>query len=188
MHVLGYGVTSLVKTQDPEDVIRHIKGEGGVSVIAHPRDAAFPWIESFEVLPDGIEVWNSKIDGRYAPRTSTFALLHRLQKRKPELHAFYGQDLHWRKQFRGLFTVVRDQAPLREQILRALAHGEYFARKGDLNLASSGKLPEPILERFAVTNNWSRHMRACIMGVSNLAGQFGLSAPDYLKAQLRRIF
>src|ERR1700720_851905 len=33
MHVLGYGVTSQADTQDPQEVIRHIENEGGVSVI-----------------------------------------------------------------------------------------------------------------------------------------------------------
>ena len=51
MHVLAYGVTSPVTTTDPQKVIRHIKNEGGISVIAHPMDSAFEWIESFEELP-----------------------------------------------------------------------------------------------------------------------------------------
>jgi hypothetical protein len=188
MHVLGYGVTSPAETEDPEEVIRHIQGAGGVSVIAHPRDAAFPWIESFKVLPDGIEVWNSKYDGRYAPRTSTFALLSRLQKRKPKLGAFYGQDLHWREQYRGLFTLVERQVPRREQVLQALRRGEYFAQKGNIALPSTGRLPSALLERLTATGNWSRPMRACVMGMSSLARRAGLRAPDYLKAQLRRIF
>jgi hypothetical protein len=34
-------------------------------------------------LHRGIETWNSKYDGRYAPRSGTFALLQRLRQRAP---------------------------------------------------------------------------------------------------------
>ncbi|HEX8723195.1 MAG TPA: PHP domain-containing protein, partial [Pyrinomonadaceae bacterium] len=106
MHVLGYGVTTLAGTTDPQEVIRHIEAAGGVSVIAHPMDSMFDWIETFDALPDGVEAWNSKYDGRYAPRAGTFRLIGRLRARKPGLRAFYGTDLHWRHQYRGLLNVV----------------------------------------------------------------------------------
>src|ERR1043166_5158390 len=54
MHVLGFGVTQMAQTTDPQAVIRHIKQAGGLAVIAHPMDSAFEWIESFDQLPDGI--------------------------------------------------------------------------------------------------------------------------------------
>ena len=61
---------------------------------------------SFARTPHGLETWNSKYDGRHSPRGRTFRLLHRLQKRRPTLRAFYGQDLHWRMQCGRLFTLV----------------------------------------------------------------------------------
>ncbi|MCA1626530.1 MAG: hypothetical protein LC742_00995, partial [Acidobacteria bacterium] len=106
MHVLGLGVTSLAQTENPQEVIGHIEREGGVSVIAHPMNSMFPWIESFDALPFGIETWNSKYDGQHAPRPGTFNLLNRLQDRRPEMRAFYGQDLHWKRQPRVLFMMI----------------------------------------------------------------------------------
>jgi predicted metal-dependent phosphoesterase TrpH len=96
MHILGYGVTSLMDSVDPGYVMAGIRRNGGLAVVAHPRNDAFDSIECFDPLPDGIEVWNSKYDGQYAPRRSTFALLGRLQARRPDVRAFYGLDLHWR--------------------------------------------------------------------------------------------
>ena len=60
MHILGYGSTVLADTQDPQRILRHIAEHDGIPVIAHPKDSMFPWIESFETLPLGIETWNSK--------------------------------------------------------------------------------------------------------------------------------
>jgi hypothetical protein len=97
MHVLGLGTTALATSRDPQDVIARIDELGGISVIAHPMDSAFAWIETFTTLPRGIEVWNTKYDGRYAPRVGTFDLLARLQARRSDMKAFYGQDMHWKR-------------------------------------------------------------------------------------------
>ena len=134
MHILGYGATQRVDSQDPETVIRHIDQLGAISVIAHPKTDFFEWIEKFETLPRGIETWNTKYDGRYAPRPETFALLQRLRARKPEMRAFYGQDLHWKKQFRGIFVQLDSastSAPTKTQgILTALTNGATQRSKG----------------------------------------------------------
>jgi predicted metal-dependent phosphoesterase TrpH len=88
MHIVGYGVIGLVQSDDPETVIAHIRSSDGIAVIAHPPDALFELIEGFNVLPDGIEAWNSKYHGKYAPRPATFELIGRLHERRPDLKAF----------------------------------------------------------------------------------------------------
>jgi predicted metal-dependent phosphoesterase TrpH len=187
MHILGYGVTDLLGTTAPEEVIRAIDQRGGVSVIAHPRDAHFSWIETFARLPAGIETWNTKYDGRYAPRPQTFALLRRLQKRWPDLRAFYGQDLHWRKQYRGLYVLVRDQNPTRESILAALAGGHFAGSKGGLRLPSSGKLSRGLLAHFGLVHQCSDVMRGLLRGAKKLLDCYGAAVPSPMKAQLRRL-
>ena len=188
MHVLGYGVTSIVATSSPQEVIRRIKSEGGVSVIAHPMDSAFEWIESFEELPDGIEVWNSKYDGRYAPRPGTFRLLNRLQRREPLMRAFYGQDLHWKKQHRGLFNILKIQSSSREEVLTALSRGDYYGLKGELELPSSGLVPEALLSRFGSINGRYSRKRRMIKRAKKVIDLMGVTVPAPLKEQLRKIF
>jgi predicted metal-dependent phosphoesterase TrpH len=188
MHILGYGVTALPWAAAPEEVIGGIAARGGVSVIAHPRDADFPWIETFDRLPCGIETWNSKYDGRYAPRPGTFGLLRRLQAREPSLRAFYGQDLHWRRQFRGLFVTVRCQSPGRDAILAALAAGDFWGVKGNLRLPSSGELSAGLLARFAALHRCSDGLRRLMKGAKKLMDRCGARVPSPVKAQLRRLF
>lgn len=188
IHILGYGVASQVATEDPEAVIRHIESEHGISVISHPQEATFVLIESLQRLPDGIEVWNSKSDGQYALRPGTLGLLHRLQLRKPTLRAFYGQDLHWKNQFRGLFNVVDCQAPSRSEILGALARGDYFATKGALRLPSSGEMAESLLRQFALVQQRSVCIREWLKAGKRVMDRLGMPVPASLKAQLRRIF
>ncbi len=188
MHVLGYGVTTLAHTTNPQEVIGHIEREGGISVIAHPMDSMFEWIESFAVLPRGIEAWNSKYDGRYAPRPGTFQLLNRLQERRPEMQAFYGTDLHWKKQFRGLLNFVSCDVPTREAILAALMHGDYVGVKDHVELPASGRLPAAALAKFRATNERYRRMRQFLKQAQKMSGRIGSNLPAPIKAQLRRIF
>ncbi|MFZ3188445.1 MAG: PHP domain-containing protein [Candidatus Sulfotelmatobacter sp.] len=188
MHILGYCATGLSQCSDPEEIIRHIASQGAVSVIAHPKDDFFTWIESFETLPLGIETWNTKYDGRYAPRPGTFALLQRLKKRAPQMHAFYGQDLHWKKQFRGLYVSLECDSLDPDQILAALAAGKYSGQKDSLHLPSSGMLPEALLAEFGRAQARSRRMWRFVKSGKQTLDRLGVRVPESLKAQLRRIF
>jgi len=188
MHIIGYGHTERLDTIDPETVIRSIRRNGGVAVIAHPRTEAFEAIERFDPLPDGIEVWNSKYDGQYAPRSGTFALLSRLQGRRPDMRAYYGIDLHWRRQFRGLFVEVACETIDADAIMKAVRRGEYAGVKGQLRLRSDGVLPPETVTRFEAAHERSERLRRAVGLVKRLADKVGFVVPRTVKAQLRRIF
>jgi hypothetical protein len=188
MHILGYGASAVADTKDPEAVIRYIESQGATSVIAHPKDEFFPWIQEFQVLPNGIETWNSKYDGRFGPRPATFALLQTLRQRKPEMQAFYGQDLHWKKQYRGLFVTVECEASEPYAILHALSAGKYAADKDGLQLPSSGVLPHELLAEFGRAHDRSYRMWRFLKDGKATLDRLGIRVPESLKAQLRRIF
>jgi len=188
MHILAYGTTGVTNLSDPEAVIRHIEEQGAVAVIAHPKDEFFPWIESFQTLPRGIEVWNTKYDGRYAPRPGTFALFQKLKQRNPSMLAFYGQDLHWKKQFRGLFVELEIGSAEPEAVLTGIANGQFCGRKGELRLPSDGILAEPLLTQFGESHARSDWVRRRFKGGKNVLDRLGIRIPDSVKARLRKIF
>jgi len=188
MHILGYGVTNLATSADPQLVIQHIETHDGISVIAHPGDNMFDWIETFTSLPMGIEAWNSKYDGPGAPRPRTFKLLSRLQHRKPEMKAFYGQDLHWRKQYRGLFNLIDAKSADRDGILDAFRSGNYQGRHESTDLPASGDLTEDLMRDYDVKN--SRYMRKAQMfkKVKKMSGSLGKKLPKPIKSTIRKLF
>lgn len=188
MHILGYGASRLAPSTDPQDVIRHIEAQGAISVIAHPKDDFFDWIEKFGTLPQGIETWNSKYDGRYAPRPGTFQLLQRVRQRRPDMHAFYGQDLHWKKQFHSLFVEVDCSSPQADQILTALSKGSFRGQKGNLTLPSSGVLPQELLTDFESAHARSYRMWQVFKNGKSILERLGFTVPDSVKAHLRRLF
>ena len=187
MHIVGYGATRLADTIDPAGVIAHIDACGGVSVIAHPKDLHFEWIETFDVLPHGLEVWNSKYDGRYAPRPGTFALLRRLQVRRPDLRAFYAQELHWRTQYRGLMAKVDLETPTRDAVLAALRTGRFHGERDGVRLPSNGVLPEVLLREMERAHRRSDRLRGLLRTAKHAADCLGFHLPARLKAQARRV-
>jgi len=188
MHVLGYGVTSLSASTNPQEVFTHIEQQRGVAVIAHPQDSAFPWIESFETLPMGIEVWNTKYDGQYAPRARTFRLLQRLRVRRPDLLGFYGLDYHWITQFRELYTVLHIDRLDPQAMIAALRGGQFHATKGELELPSDGNIGDALLAQFDRTNTRSSGARRFIQQINGIRRRLGFKIPAPIKAQLRRFF
>jgi len=188
MHVLGYGVTQLCESLDPQQVFQHIEHAGGISVIAHPRDASFSWIESFTVLPAGIETWNSKYDGQYAPRGRTYRLLNRLQKRRRDMLAYYGQDLHWLQQYRQLYTVVHSDTLTVDAIVSSLRTGAFHGLKDARELPSSGILDADLLEEFDRVNARSQRVRKLVSFVNAARKRIGMEVPAPIKARLRRFF
>lgn len=188
MHILGYGVASLVDTVEPQEVIQHIESKGGISVIAHPKNSAFAWIETFKTLPGGIETWNTKYDGRYAPRPSTFHLLKRLQERKSEMRAFYGQDFHYKTQFHGLLTQVHTSVLRGDEVLTSLASGNYVGQRGDLVLPSTGILPDRLLERFDRVHRRYDPARGALRRMKKMAKRVGFTVPSAVIAEARRFF
>jgi hypothetical protein len=192
MHILGYGARTRTSFSDPEKVIQHIRDQGAIPVIAHPKNEFFAWIEQFDTLPHGIETWNSKYDGQYAPRPGTFALLQRLRQRQPDMRAFFGQDLHWKKQFRELFVHVDcpSNIPLDrpQRILQALSAGAFFGQKDEWQIPSSGAVSAEMLTEFEALQAKSQRIRGFMANGKRMLDRAGFKLPDSIKAHLRRIF
>lgn len=188
LHIAGYGARFLLATDDPQEVIRALEERQAIPVIAHPKGELFPWIESFERLPAGLEVWNSKYDGRYAPRAESFALLARLQIRRPDLRAFYGQDLHWRHQYRGLLVEVAAVSNTAGHLIDAVRAGGFSALVHGMRLPSSGALRADRLASFGRAHRRSDRVRHLIRATKRITDRIGIRIPPGLKSQARRIF
>jgi predicted metal-dependent phosphoesterase TrpH len=187
MHIVGYGVTAPFASDVPDEVISHIRSHQGIAVIAHPRSDHFDQIEKLAVLPDGIEAWNTKYDGRAAPRPATFELIRRLRSRA-DVKAFFGLDLHWRHQYRGLLTHIDVDRLDAGEMLRALEGGAFHATCRELEFLPTAELDPSLAARFETEHARSHRLRRLLKGGKRFADRVGLRAPAALKAQLRRLF
>lgn len=187
MHILGLGTTALIDTRDPQALIREIALNGGISVIAHPRTQDFGIIRALAQPADGIEVWNSKYDGRYAPRAETFALVREVREEFPRVRAFYGQDLHFRNQYMGLHVEVSSSLDALA-IVEALRAGDHVGRTEQLELAPDGTLDPLLGERFMRAHSRALQVRRLAGRAKALLDRAGLGVPQGVKTQLRRLF
>jgi hypothetical protein len=185
MHILGLGVSALCRSDDPQTVIQHILRNGGIPVVAHPPERLFPVIERLSGLR-GIEAWNTKYDGRHAPRDATFALLYRMQRKDPSLLAFYGQDLHWLKQDHSLFVRLEAEILIDNLVLSSLASGRYAGTKAGLVLPASGRLDPATARVLKRRHLLTRFFRNSVSSLNRARRSLGIGIPSRLKAHLRR--
>jgi hypothetical protein len=188
IHIVGFGVTELIDSDDPMTVIDHIHAHGGVAVVAHPPTALFEFLEVPVRNADGVEVWNSKYDSRYAPRPETFDYVRRQQRADGRPFGFFGQDLHWKKQFAELFTHLEAEGTDRASVLAALRNGQFTGEAGAITLRSDAGLNAQQRERFAVVNARSQRMRTAIKSVRRVLGASFKLLPKSVKAEIRRYF
>jgi hypothetical protein len=187
MHVAGYGCALPVQSQDPAEIIAHIVAAGGVAVLAHPREEHLQEFVSRGLGFHGLEAWNTKYDGQYAPRVALFDLVERRRAAGADLHAFFGVDLHWVRQFRGLRTVIRSPSLRAADLLDGLRTGAFVGAVGELELAPDGSLPPAVRAVFVHANRRSARVRRLLRGVARLARRLGIPVPTALKNQIRRI-
>ncbi len=99
LHILGIGVTSLVRDLDPAEVIEAIHECDGYAVLAHPKRNG--WKCPTEVIKnaDAAEIWNVCYDGKFLPSPQSLIGFQRMRKVNPRLFAVAGHDFHRKTSF-----------------------------------------------------------------------------------------
>jgi hypothetical protein len=186
MHVHCIGVAFSSEERRPERLFAAIREQGGIAVVAHPREAHFTWIEGWDLLPDGVEVWNTKYDGPRAPRPRTFELLARLRTRAPTLCGHYGLDLHWRTQPRPVSLRVDCVGGDIPAVVVALRDGRFIGWDGEHALPSNGDVDQELLASWQAVSSGFLKRRARMRRLNVLLGGLGSALPSGVKGFLRR--
>ena len=101
--------------------------------------------------------------------------------------AFYGQDYHWRRQYRGLFVEMLPTTRTRADVLYAFTRGDFAGIKKELRLPANGRLSETERATFQDIHMRSERIRGLMKTARKLASRWGMPVPPGMKAQLRRI-
>jgi hypothetical protein len=183
LHIVGVRLTDHVASGPAVDVIAAIQRQGGLAILAHAKpgqDAAL----AGRAVPDGLELWNTKYDSRYAPRLHRFSMFRRLRARNPELRGYCSVDYHWPTQYIGACVRVQGDRAAEEPIVEALRAGRFTPQVGDTALDPDGQLEPLQLARFALWGCYTRPLLASIKGMKRTARALRMPLP---KRQLRRI-
>lgn len=188
LHLLGIGLSRYVGEGPADAIIAAIHGQGGLAVLAHPKPGTDGLLRALRELPDGIELWNTKYDSRFAPRLHRFAMLRRLRGRKPALFGCCSVDFHWPRQYREASVVLRAESPAPEAILRALRAGRFVCEVGTTRFRPDGRLSRSHLACFGLWACYARPLLLAIKGLKRAARTLGLRLPKQrLRAILLRV-
>jgi predicted metal-dependent phosphoesterase TrpH len=128
LHIVGVGVTSLVKDLDPVRVAQAIHGHGGYAVLAHPK--RYNWKCPLHVVGaiDAAEIWNVAHDGKFLPSPQSVVGFRRLRQVNPRLLAIAGHDFHRQAGFYDVAIEMDVPGLSRQSILQNLRLGAYTIR------------------------------------------------------------
>jgi hypothetical protein len=126
IHIVGIGVTRLIRAQNSVAVAREIHEQGGLAVLAHPKRIAWECPTEVLLAVDAVEIWNVGYDGKYLPSVKALGGFRRMRQINPKLLAVASHDFHRTASFYDV-AIEMDVASLSlGVILRNLQQGCYW--------------------------------------------------------------
>lgn len=187
LHLLGYGVSRYEREEEPVKMIETIHRLGGIAVLAHPYPPLAPQIAPMKGTLDGIELWNTKYNGRLAPALWNYELLKEVRVRRPEVLGFYGTDFHWKTQYTGLAVWIEAARFSPEALLSALRSGRFYAEKERMRLTPGGVLTPGQEACFHRRERFYRMWRRMVVGARVPFKMLRLPIPPRVKAMARKV-
>jgi predicted metal-dependent phosphoesterase TrpH len=189
VHVLGYGVRTLIRDRRAGAIAAAVRAAGGVPVLAHPvyRDAAAHVSTADLAQVVGWEVWNGKADGRWYPNTDAVRRLIELHRGGVGLVPMVGADLHRLEADPGLVLEVTCDTHTAEAILGALQRRAYRAVGAAWSFDAADPLREPPLSLRRVAAAAAVDVRRGAKRLHGWLARRGLRAPASMTGAARRL-
>lgn len=137
-HILGVGITAYSPSVSEDEVVPWIHAHQGFAVWAHPRKHQFQLPDHIVDAIDGIEIWNSKSDGKYAPHPEVLRYFRARAVKRPMLRAVCSVDFHFRTQFRNVPVYCETEDLTTQAILTSLKEGRYCVQTRSFRINSDG--------------------------------------------------
>lgn len=155
IHIVGIGVTNLIRLENPVYVAGQIRERGGMSILAHPK--RFGWDCPPEVLlaVDAAEIWNIGYDGKYLPSAKALPAFERMKDANPMLLAIASLDFHRTASFYDVAIEMNTLALSPDAILQNLKRGGYRVQSAFFKCDAHGTLSRA---RLAFIRQASRHL------------------------------
>ncbi|HZR47707.1 MAG TPA: hypothetical protein VFA47_13435 [Candidatus Manganitrophaceae bacterium] len=187
LHLLGYGVDRYEREENPLDMVHTIHRLGGLAVLAHPYPPHYPVIAPMEKFLDGIELWNTKYNGRFAPALWNYALLKETRGVHPEVLGFYGTDFHWKTQYCEMGIWVEAESLTPSALLTALSGGKFYAERKGTVFTPEGALTPDQEARFGKVEQAYQLWKKIVKGGKQPFRMLHLPVPKRLKAMARKV-
>jgi hypothetical protein len=189
VHVLGYGVRTLVRERRVGAIARAVRAAGGFAVFAHPLDRHASGTVSRDEL-DGLhgwEIWNGKADGGSYPSAEAIRALATLGRSGAALVPMAGADLHRLEAYPGIVLEVSCATREAADILGALGRRAYRIRGRAWTFAASDPLREPAMTPHRLLATATLGVRRRAKRMHAWLATHGLRAPAPVAHAARRL-
>lgn len=188
LNALYYDVQPVTSWTDEEDLARRLVSAGAMAVVSHPVKVRSDVPAVTAELVEGVEIWNSRHDGKLAPDGKIIQFWRLLRRRLGrQLLPMCGIDFHKKDDFIPLVFELQCESLERRSVMCAIRAGKYTIHRGSqvvpLNFAS-GDLPAT----YALYSRLYRLMYQTIYRVHRSVQRGGFRAPRPLRHLLRRMF
>jgi len=187
MHILAIGIKEFILESDLIKLIDEIHKKGGIAVLAHAVIYKKIPYEKLKNI-DGVEVWNTRYEGRFSPSLKSLGVLKSFRKKNKEVLAYCGLDGHKKNEFGKIFTVIDTNELSQENILKALNVGRFYSSNNIINFNSRNDLSILKLAFFYVIRvpyNIGKVLRKIISITLN---KIGIKPPEVLSNLIKRVF
>ncbi len=184
-HVMAIGAMKLNLSLPAIEQIRECKNQGALIVLAHPHRNGFKITSELEGLLDGVEVWNSHYDGKYAPRTRSVEWLKTLIGKGLALRAYAGLDFHRVEHLGGPALSLEVGFLTVSEIVSGLKSNAYGIARGNFHMTPYAKYPGSAIW-VRLKSFFSIVVVTFSKKLSKLMAGWGLRLPKGLKSWLRK--
>lgn len=186
-HILLIGARSFQSTHAADiDSLRAWTRETPFVVLAHPVRNHFIVADDLLHELDALEVWNQQYEGKRVPRTRSLALFELLRKKKSELIAVGGIDLHRIEHF-GAPVVTLDIEALDEtRIIEKLRTGAFVISSDHARVYGSLPNPRQIIDMYRFESAFSVGIISIGKRLNAALALFNLKFPKSIKELIRR--
>jgi len=145
LHILIYGIRSApLAWSSVTDLAEQFVDQGALIVVSHPVKLHGALPASVETGAEGVEVWNSRYDGRTGPRLKSLQLFHARRKLNARTVAIGGVDLHSASDLSGVHLEVSATEASRDALIAAIRADSFKIMNGrrevKLSLSSGVRL------------------------------------------------
>jgi hypothetical protein len=188
LHALFYGVAAVNPWSCNEELAAQLVANGAMAVVSHPVKIRGRLPAIIERQAEGVEVWNSRHDGKAALRHCILEYWRNLQAvLSRKLSPVCGIDFHSRSDFVPLVLELDCETLDKGSILTAIRgkrfHISHAGKRLPLDF-DSGALPR----RYRLYSSVYRAAYHVVYSIHRAAVASGIKLPPSLKARLRNVF
>ncbi len=166
----------------PDRAYTTLRAASRMMVLSHPIKAKWSYPDWILRDADGIELINTKHDGRHYFRPQTERLFADLRALRPEAVGISGMDVHDPTQISDVWMTLERTVPLQEAaVLGEILAGRFEIQRGGRPLATRSRLRRGV-----------RRARTSFMDLAHAGNrslrQRGLKVPRHWREKIRKLF